>query len=118
MSGNPTAQEGRGVFLYKNWGFYSEEVCEIGKWKNISAFATHYLRLNATDRAAEKLQALVHKISPGGSAEPELSRTPPSQFGESGGGDSEGEAQDTGEIRLPVAGCPVFFSSRFLLCFC
>ena len=40
---------GAGVAMYKSLGFTSEEVCELGKWKNVSAFTSHYLRLNATD---------------------------------------------------------------------
>ena len=39
---------GAGVAMYKSLGFSSDEVCEIGKWKNTSAFTSHYLRLNAT----------------------------------------------------------------------
>ena len=29
---------GAGVAMYKSLGFTSEEVCELGKWKNVSAF--------------------------------------------------------------------------------
>ena len=30
---------GAGVAMYKSLGFTSEEVCELGKWKNVSAFS-------------------------------------------------------------------------------
>ena len=45
---------GAGVAMYKSLGFTSEEVCELGKWKNVSAFTSHYLRLNATDEVGSK----------------------------------------------------------------
>ena len=57
--------------------------------------------LGAVDRAAQLMDRLVHKISPGDCAQPELSRTP-GNFSEPGGRDNEGEAQDTGEPAPPI----------------
>ena len=42
---------GAGVLLYKKLGLNSEEVCEIGQWKNPQAFTAHYLRLGAIEKA-------------------------------------------------------------------
>ena len=65
------------MFMYKQLGLSSEEVCEIGKWKNTGAFTTHYLRVGASEKASEKLSSfLVHSVSSGRSAEPDQSRTP------------------------------------------
>ena len=41
---------GAAVLLYKELGLSSEEVCELGKWKNLQAFPIHYLRLGAVKR--------------------------------------------------------------------
>ena len=46
---------GAGVAMYKSLGFTSEEVCELGKWKNVSAFTSNYLRLNATYKVGSKI---------------------------------------------------------------
>ena len=67
---------GAGVLLYKKFELTSEEVCEIGKWRNLQSFSAHYLRLGAPIVANQKISALVHKTSPGICAEPDLSRTP------------------------------------------
>ena len=88
----PHSTRGAGVFFWKKMGLSSEEVCEIGKWKNVQAFSAHYLRLGAVDRAAQLMGRLVHKISPGDCAEPELSRTP-GNFSDPGGREKEGEAR-------------------------
>ena len=39
----PHPTRGAGVAMYKSLGLSSEEVCEIGKWKNVGAFTSHYL---------------------------------------------------------------------------
>ena len=96
----PHSTRGAGVQLYKYLGLNSEEVCEIGKWKNTAAFSSHYLRLDAALKAGEKLSALVHNVSPSRSAEPDQSRTP-GNFYDLGGSDWEGEAQRLGEPTLP-----------------
>ena len=52
----------------------------------------------------------MHNFSPGECAEPELSHTPPNKGRDSGGGDSEGEAHNTGDIHsLLPAVLPVSF---------
>ena len=91
---------GAGVLMYKRLGLTSEQVCEIGKWKNSQAFSDHYLRLGAPRVAATKLFSLVHNVSPERSAEPDLSRTP-GNLGDPGGRDKEGVAQSEGEPTLP-----------------
>ena len=91
---------GAGVLMYKRLGLTSEQVCGVGKWKNSQAFSDHYLRLGAPRVAATKLVSLVHNVSPEGSAEPDLSRTP-GNLGNLGGRDKEGVAQSEGEPSLP-----------------
>ena len=63
---------GAGVAMYKSLGFNSEEVCELGKWKNVTAFTSHYLRSNSTDKVGSKISEMVHKVSPLCSAESDL----------------------------------------------
>ena len=43
----PHSTRGAGVAFYRKLGLSSEEVCELGKWKNVSTFASHYQRLGA-----------------------------------------------------------------------
>ena len=63
---------GAGVAMYKNLGLTSEQVCELGKWKNVQAFSQHYLRIGAHKVASQKiLPFLVHKVSPLRSAKPD-----------------------------------------------
>ena len=94
---------GAGVFMYKSLGLSQEEVAEIGQWKNLQAFSSHYLRINAVDRVKNKLKNVlhpyVHTPSPPESAEPEWSHTPPTK--DRGGSDQEGEAQEGGGPNLP-----------------
>ena len=63
---------GAGVTMFKNLGFSSEEVCEIGKWKNVGAFTSHYLRLGASAKVGSRISQMVHKVSPLSSAESDL----------------------------------------------
>jgi hypothetical protein len=101
----PHSTRGAGVNMYKKWGFSSEQVCEIGKWKNVQTFSAHYMRLNAAQEVERALlNNNVHTVSPEQSAEPDRSRTPET-FGELGGSDLEGEAQSEGETCFYVAGC-------------
>ena len=88
----------------------SEEVCEIGKWKNVQAFSSHYLRLGAPLVASQKIMGLVHKTSPGSSAESDLSRTPLKNCFEQGGRDKEDGALKSGEVTLDAAG------EMFMMC--
>ena len=88
-------------------GLSADEVCEIGKWKGVEAFAAHYQRLGAQENLEDKvLHALASKgvhsqTSPRGSAEHEVSRTPPRRT-ERGGRDSEGEEQKPCEPTRPA----------------
>ena len=66
---------GAGVAMYKSLGFTSEEVCELGKWKNVSAFTSHYFRVNATDKVGSKIYDMVHRVSPLSSVESDLTWT-------------------------------------------
>ena len=64
---------GAGVAFYRRLGLSAEEVCEIGKWKDVNAFTTHYQRLDAHHKASEGIHNLVHNTS---QSEPKESRTP------------------------------------------
>ena len=65
----PHSTRGAGVLMYKTLGLSSEEVCEIGKWKNTGAFSSHYLRLGAPQQAGRRLERFVHSVSSGEGAE-------------------------------------------------
>jgi hypothetical protein len=84
-------------------GLSSEEVCEIGKWKNSTAFANHYLRLGAVNRAREALEKSpqVHNVSSLRSEATDLMRTPP-RIPESGGSIREGDEQNKDEPSRPA----------------
>ena len=58
--------------MFKKLGLSSEQVCEIGKWKNVGAFTSHYLRLGASETLGHKLTSMLHKVSPLRSADPDL----------------------------------------------
>ena len=90
---------GAGVSMYKNLGFSSEVVCEIGKWKNPTAFAAHYLRLGAARQVGRAVGALVHTVSPMEEAEHDLKRTPGTVGVDPGGIVGECEALNMGETR-------------------
>ena len=95
---------GAGVNFMKKLGLSSDEVCEIGKWKNVGAFSTHYQRLgaqNSLEKALSENFFGAQSTSLGGCAEPEVSRTPPRRT-ERGGRDTEGEAQNTSEPTQPT----------------
>jgi hypothetical protein len=99
----PHSTRGAGVLMYKTLGLSSEEVCEIGKWKNTGAFSSHYLRLGAPQQAGRRLERFVHSVSSGEGAEPDKSRTP-RNHGDLGGRDLEGEAPSPDETYYFVAG--------------
>ena len=90
---------GAGVAMYKSLGFSSEDVCELGKWKNVTAFTSHYLRLNATDKVGSQISDMVHRVSPLSSADSDLTWT--KGIPDHGGGVREDEAQSNGEPTLP-----------------
>ena len=79
-------------------GLSAEEVCEIGKWKDVNAFTTHYQRLDAHHKASEGINNLVHNTSQWGRAEPKGSRTPRKTWFERGGRDSFGELKNLSAI--------------------
>jgi hypothetical protein len=90
---------GAGVSFYKDLGLSSEQVCEIGKWKNSSAFAQHYLRLGAPKEAGRLIEKFVHKgVSPGPEAEPDRS------FSDLGGSVMMNDEHNKGEARFLVSG--------------
>jgi len=93
--------------MYKNLGLTSEEVCEIGKWKNSQAFSNHYLRVGAPNIAATRLlRKFVHKISPERSAEPDWSRTP----GTPRGTQEEGTKRAEHKVKVsPSHPSPIYF---------
>ena len=94
---------GAGVAMYKTLGFTSEEVCELGKWENGSAFTSHYLRLNATDKVGSRISHMVHKVSPLSSSESDLTWTTGMQG--HGGSVREDKAQSNAEPTLPPSLC-------------
>ena len=47
----PHSTRGAGVQFFKRQGLSSEEVCQIGQWRDVQSFASHYLRLNAAEKA-------------------------------------------------------------------
>ena len=55
----PHSTRGAAVKMYKRLGLSSEMVCELGGWKNTQAFAAHYLRLGASEQAAEVINRLL-----------------------------------------------------------
>ena len=95
----PHSTRGAGVTMFKRLGFTSEEVCEIGKWKNVGAFTSHYLRLGAAQKVGLAINSLVHRVSPFRSAEPDLPRTAGTK--DPAGRGKESEAQDNGEPARP-----------------
>ena len=102
-SWQPHSTRGAGVKMYKELGLTSEQVCEIGKWKNPNAFTAHYLRLGAVKSAAQCFISFGQgaQDSPGTWAEPDWSSTPGTTQ-DTGGIDQEGEAQEHGEPTLPA----------------
>jgi hypothetical protein len=96
----PHSTRGAAVRMFKDMGLSSEHVCELGQWKNVAAFTSHYLRLGAQQVAARRVIDLVHTVSPRCSAEPERPRTP-TRKPELGGRGLEGEAPSLGEPTPP-----------------
>ena len=88
--------------MLKRLGLTSEEVCEVGKWKKVAAFTSHYLRLGATEKVAEKISQMVHTVSPLKRAESDLTWTTGRH--DPGGNVKEDVAQSNGETRPFSAG--------------
>ena len=95
----PHSTRGAGVTMLKHLGMTSEEVCEVGKWKNVGAFTSHYLRLGASQVLGQKIPFMLHKVSPLSSADPDLTWT--TGITDPGGNVREGDAQSNGEPSLP-----------------
>ena len=107
MLGVPTnifgahSTRGAAVNMFKRLGLSSDQVAQLGKWKNLEAFSKHYLRIGAVQDASEKLSSFVHTgVSQGACAEPAWSRTPGTDQGP-GGSDHKGEAQEQCEPTPP-----------------
>ena len=96
----PHSTRGAAVGMYKRFQFSSEEMCELGKWKNAQALQAHYLRLGVANTVQGRLANLVHTASPLESDELDLAWTPRSP-GDLGGNVRESEAQDNGEPTPP-----------------
>ena len=68
---------GAAVKMYKSLGLPSEVVCELGRWKNPTAFTEHYLRLGAANQAGVAIfRNLVHRDPSGNGAEQDRSCRP------------------------------------------
>ena len=106
-SWGPHSTRGAGVSFYKRLGMSSEQVAELGKWKDIKTFSQYYLRLQAAQSAAHVLanSSLVHNVSPLECAEPDMSHSPAEKHFEEGRSDMEGGAQNKGE---PTQSHPTF----------
>ena len=96
----PHSTRGAAVGMYKRFQFSSEEVCELGRWKNAQAFQAHYLRLGVANTVQGRLANLVHTASPLESDELDLTWTQRSP-GDLGGNVRESEAQSNGEPTPP-----------------
>ena len=81
--------------MFKKLGLASEQVCQLGRWKNAEACTAHYLRLNAAQEAGSLVEKMVHKVSHGHSAESDWPWTPGTE--DQGGRDQEDEAQRPSE---------------------
>ena len=104
----PHSTRGAGVKMFKELGLSSEQVCQLGRWKNAQAFTAHYLRLNAAQDAGALVQKMVHKVSLGQSAESDWSWTPGTK--DQGGKDQEDGAQWPSEPCSLLAGVVSLFS--------
>jgi len=94
----PHSTRGAGVAFYKRQGMSTEQVAEIGKWKDIKTFSQFYLRLQAAQQASSVLSSFsVHTVSPLECAEPDMSQSPPRNSFDGGRSDMEGGAQNKGE---------------------
>ena len=107
----PHSTRGAGVTMFKRLGMSSEEVCEVGKWKNVNAFNSHYVRLGASDVVGEKIGTMVHNVSPLSSADPDQTWTTGMQ--DLGGNVWEGDAQSNGEPTPPPLNEHVFGTQNY-----
>ena len=109
---------GAAVKFFKSLGLSSEQVCELGSWKNAQAFTNHYLRVGAAGYAARSInKILVHTVPSKVSAEHERSCSPGSNY-DLGRSDLECEARNQDGTCSYLAGMFIglgFFAPRFLL---
>ena len=91
----PHSTRGAGVSMFKNLGLTSEQVCELGAWKNSATFGQFYLRLNVAQNLHSFVEKLnVHKVSPRNCAELDQTRTPETER-DSGGSVWQGIGEPT-----------------------
>ena len=76
----PHSTRGASVAFYKRLGLPTEQVAELGKWKDIKTFSQYYLRLQAAESASLALSSFVHTVSPLDCAEPDMSHSPPKEI--------------------------------------
>ena len=105
----PHSTRGAAVKMFKSLGVPSEVVCELGRWKNPTAFTEHYLRLGAAEKAGWALDHfLVHRVPSGFEAEQDKSCSP-ERFTDPGRSDLDCEAQEQDGPTLPsLDAIPVF----------
>ena len=109
----PHSTRGAGVKMYKALGFSSEIVCELGGWKNVNAFSTHYLRLGASESVGDTLTSwLVHKVPSWKSEEQDRSCSPET-FGEAGRSDLDCESRKQDGTCLFTPACVLYLWVRF-----
>ena len=53
----PHYTRGAAVRMFKVMGLSSEHVCELGQWKNVTAFTNHHLRLGAQQVVARRVKS-------------------------------------------------------------
>ena len=106
---------GAAVCFYKKLGLSSDQVAQLGKWKNLEAFQKHYLRLGSVQVAENCLDGLVHNVSQGACAEPAWSRTPGADQAP-GGSDHKGGAQEHCETLFlsPAFSCTILVGGAAL----
>ena len=95
----PHSTRGAAVKMYKAMGLSSEQVCELGQWKNTAAFTEHYLRMDAAMAAKRRLEE-VHKVSSWNCGTTDGSRSPRRERTQ-GRRDPEGGTQEQDEPTLP-----------------
>ena len=81
------------MLFWKRMGLESEEVCELGQWKDVKSFSGHYLRMGAMNRTPAVSGLGAQNLTGGLCGYRLISNS--ESAGESGGKDQEGEAHDT-----------------------
>ena len=97
----PHSTTGAAVKMFKKLGLTSDQVAQLGQWKNLEAFSKHYLRLGSVQAASEKVDGIVHRVVPQGNcAEPAWPQTPAADQAP-GGSYHKGGAQEHCEPTRP-----------------